>query len=78
MSTASHSDSMRGGGPVTVGPEYKLFQCIQCGFEYDEAEGWPEDGIAPGTRWDEIPDDWTCPDCGAAKADFYMVEIERS
>lgn len=78
MSTASRSDSVRGGGRVAGGREYKLFQCIQCGFEYDEAKGWPEDGIEPGTRWDDIPDDWTCPDCGAAKADFYMVEIERS
>ena len=31
--------------------EDKLFVCVQCGFEYDEAKGWPEDGIAPGTRW---------------------------
>ena len=37
-----------------------------------------EDGIAPGTRWDDIPDDWSCPDCGAAKADFEMVEVARS
>jgi len=58
--------------------DYKLFRCIQCGFEYDEALGWPEDGIAPGTRWDDIPDDWSCPDCGAAKADFEMVEVARS
>ena len=33
--------------------DYKLFVCVQCGFEYDEAKGWPEDGIAPGTRWDD-------------------------
>ncbi|PXX68979.1 rubredoxin [Nocardia tenerifensis] len=78
MNEASRSDSMRGGGRATGRADYKLFQCIQCGFEYDEAKGWPDDGIAPGTRWDDIPDDWTCPDCGAAKADFYMVEIERS
>src|ERR1700733_8718792 len=57
---------------------YKLFVCVQCGFEYDEAKGWPEDGIAPGTRWDDIPDDWSCPDCGAAKSDFEMVEVARS
>jgi rubredoxin len=56
----------------------KLFRCIQCGFEYDEALGWPEDGIAPGTRWDDIPEDWSCPDCGAAKSDFEMVEVARS
>jgi rubredoxin len=58
--------------------DYKLFQCVQCGFEYDEAKGWPEDGIAPGTRWDDIPEDWSCPDCGAAKSDFMMVEVARS
>ena len=58
--------------------DYKLFVCVQCGFEYDEEKGWPEDGIAPGTRWDDIPDDWSCPDCGAAKSDFEMVEVARS
>jgi len=57
--------------------DYKLFLCVQCGFEYDEAKGWPEDGIAPGTRWDDIPEDWSCPDCGAAKSDFVMVEVVR-
>ena len=63
---------------VTEMNDYKLFVCVQCGFEYDEEKGWPEDGIAPGTRWDDIPDDWSCPDCGAAKADFEMVEVARS
>src|SRR5579875_1803004 len=57
--------------------DYKLFRCLQCGFEYDEALGWPEDGIVPGTRWDDIAEDWSCPDCGAAKSDFEMVEIAR-
>ncbi len=65
------SDDMSGA------PTYKLFVCVQCGFEYDEAKGWPEDGIAPGTRWDDIPEDWSCPDCGAAKSDFEMVEVAR-
>ena len=41
--------------------DFKLYQCAQCGFEYDEELGWPEDGIEPGTRWDDIPDDWSCP-----------------
>ena len=53
----------------------KIWRCEQCGFEYDEAAGWEEEGFAPGTRWEEIPDDWSCPDCGAAKADFSMVEV---
>ncbi len=55
-----------------------MFRCIQCGFEYDEALGWPEDGIAPSARWDDIPEDWSCPDCGAAKSDVEMVEVVRS
>ena len=63
---------------VTKMSDYKMFVCVQCGFEYDEVKGWPEDGIAPGTRWDDIPDDWSCPDCGAAKSDFEMVEVARS
>jgi rubredoxin len=51
------------------------FQCIVCGFIYDEAIGMPEEGIAAGTRWADIPDDWECPDCGVAKADFDMVQL---
>ena len=46
-----------------------------CSFIYHEAEGWPEDGIPAGTKWEDIPDDWECPDCGAMKEDFDMVEI---
>jgi rubredoxin len=53
----------------------KKWQCIICGFIYDEAEGLPESGIAPGTRWSDLPDDWECPDCGAVKEDFEMVEV---
>lgn len=53
----------------------RTFMCIICGFVYDEAEGLPEEGIAPGTRWEDIPDDWQCPDCDATKVDFEMIEI---
>jgi rubredoxin len=53
----------------------KTYQCIVCGYIYDEAKGVPEDGIAPGTAWADVPDDWECPDCGVAKADFEMVQI---
>ena len=53
----------------------KKWQCIICGLIYDEEKGMPGEGISPGTRWDDIPDDWACPDCGAAKADFEMVEV---
>jgi len=55
--------------------DYKKWQCIVCGWIYDEAEGCPEEGLEPGTRWDEIPEDWLCPDCGVGKDDFEMIEI---
>jgi len=53
----------------------KTFQCVVCGFVYDEAAGQPADGIAPGTLWADVPDSWTCPDCGVGKSDFEMIEI---
>ncbi len=54
----------------------KKWQCVMCGFIYDEAVGWPEDGIAAGTPWEEVPESWFCPDCGATKDDFIMVEVK--
>lgn len=54
---------------------YKRYMCLLCGFIYEEEHGWPEDGIAPGTRWEDVPADWLCPDCGANKTDFEMIEI---
>ena len=53
----------------------KKYICVVCGWVYSEADGAPEDGIAPGTAWEDVPDNWVCPDCGAAKSDFEMVEI---
>lgn len=57
----------------TSATEYKKYMCVICGFIYDEAVGRPEDGIAPGTRWEDVPDTWCCPDCGASKVDFEML-----
>ncbi len=54
----------------------RKWQCIVCGFIYDESEGLPEEGLEPGTPWDQVPDDWVCPDCGVGKVDFEMVEVE--
>jgi rubredoxin len=53
----------------------KTFVCIVCGFIYDEAAGRPEDGIAAGTLWAQVPNDWACPECGVAKADFEVLEF---
>jgi rubredoxin len=46
------------------------YLCILCGYIYDPAEGDPESGIAPGTPFEEIPEDWTCPACGVGKEHF--------
>ena len=52
----------------------KKWQCIVCGWVYDEALGDEEHGIAPGTRWADVSDDFVCPECGVAKHDFVMME----
>ena len=53
----------------------KSYMCVICGFVYNEADGLPEERIAPGTSWQDVPLNWVCPDCGARKEDFEMVEI---
>jgi len=54
---------------------YKKLECMICGWQYDEEKGDPDEGLEPGTLWADIPDDWTCPDCGAAKSDFEMMIV---
>jgi rubredoxin len=54
---------------------FKLWMCLGCGFLYDEALGSVEHGLVPGTRWADVPESWTCPDCGTPKHLFEMVEI---
>ncbi|NTV94495.1 MAG: rubredoxin [Thiobacillus sp.] len=53
----------------------KTWQCIVCGYVYDEAQGDPEHGLAPGTAWADVPEDFECPECGVKKSDFVMVEF---
>jgi rubredoxin len=53
----------------------RKWQCIVCGWIYDEAEGCEEEDIPPGTRWEDIPADFVCPECGVAKEDFEMIEV---
>lgn len=50
-----------------------IYSCDLCGYEYDPAEGDPERGIPPGTAFEDLPDDWTCPVCDADKEDFTKV-----
>jgi rubredoxin len=55
---------------------FKAYKCIICGFVYEEEKGLPDEGITPGTRWEDVPETWLCPDCGVGKSDFEMVEID--
>ena len=50
----------------------KRYVCQLCGYDYDEAQGDPDNGIAPGTKWEDLPEDWVCPLCGASKDDFEL------
>ena len=53
----------------------KTYMCLICGFIYEEEKGLPAEGIAPGTLWEDVPPNWACPDCGARKEDFELIEI---
>lgn len=46
------------------------YVCTVCGYIYDEETGDPDNGVAPGTKFDDIPEDWVCPLCGVPKSDF--------
>lgn len=60
---------------LVAGVVMKQYMCVICGFIYDEAKGLPDEGIPPGTRWEDVPMNWKCPECGAGKEDFELVEI---
>jgi len=53
----------------------KTYMCVICGFIYAEETGLPDEGIVPGTKWEDVPVNWRCPECGAEKEDFEMMEI---
>ncbi|HHW41376.1 MAG TPA: High molecular weight rubredoxin [Syntrophomonadaceae bacterium] len=50
------------------------YECTVCGYVYDPAEGDPENGVAPGTAFEDLPEDWVCPVCGAGKDEFEKVD----
>lgn len=54
-----------------LGPKYR---CVVCNYVYDPALGDPDSGIEPGTRFEDIPNSWSCPDCGVGKEDFEVIE----
>jgi rubredoxin len=56
----------------------KKYRCVVCGHIYDPAEGDPDNGVAPGTPFALLPEDWICPDCGSTKADFEPFDDEET
>jgi rubredoxin len=58
-----------------VPTDLRQWVCVICGWIYDEAAGDPEHGIAAGTRWADVPDDFRCPLCDVGKEDFALVEF---
>lgn len=56
----------------TFNKEYKMkkYECNVCGYIYDPAVGDPDNGVEPGTAFEDLPDDWVCPECGVGKEDF--------
>jgi rubredoxin len=50
------------------------YVCNVCGYIYDPGEGDPDSGVLPGTSFEDIPDDWVCPECGASKEDFTKMK----
>lgn len=54
--------------------QYRKFLCVVCNYVYDEEKGDPDSGLAPGTKWDDIPEDWSCPECGVTKSDFEEIK----
>jgi rubredoxin len=53
----------------------KTYWCLMCGWTYEEAAGAPEEGVAPGTPWEDVPDDYTSPNCGATKEEFGLKAV---
>ena len=52
----------------------KKYKCIMCGYIYDPAVGDPDNGVKPGTSFENLPADWVCPECGAGKDEFEPIE----
>jgi rubredoxin---NAD+ reductase len=62
-------------GTATVAAAYRKYACAVCGYIYNEELGDPDEGFPPGTRYENIPDDWSCPDCGVSKRSFRLLAL---
>ena len=72
MDAPEYRDNFRGLEIVRI---MRTWMCLICGWVYDEEAGLPDEGIAPGTKWEDVPPNWVCPECGARKEDFELMEI---
>ena len=78
------SRALNGSGYISDETKQKIMQAVEeltmkyicdvCGWEYDEEKGYPEGGIAPGTKWEDVPDDFECPLCSVGKDQFSAEE----
>lgn len=63
-----HGNTMKGEDMM------KKYKCVPCGYIYDPAFGDPDSGTAPGTMFEDLPDDWKCPICSVGKDEFELIE----
>ncbi|WP_025599267.1 rubredoxin [Burkholderia sp. WSM2230] len=73
--TATSQQQSAPAANAAAADDLKQWVCVICGWIYDEAAGLPDEGIAPGTRWADVPADWRCPLCDVGKEDFALVEF---
>lgn len=66
-------DHQAGGHQVELTAD-GVWVCNTCGYAYEETQGCPDGGIAPGTRWEDVPAGWLCPECGVGKNDFVAMD----
>ena len=62
-------------GTAIAAVVYRKWACAVCGYIYNEALGDPDEGFPPGMRFEDIPDDWSCPDCGVTKGSFRLLTL---
>lgn len=75
MDQSIQSDTAVLNGEAADSSSYSLYMCTVCGWIYDEAKGLPEAGIPPGTRWEDVPEDFNCPECSESKEAFEKIDV---
>lgn len=73
-----YNDVNANGVQLVMSKRSKTYVCVMCGYIYNESEGDPGSGIRPGTSYDELPDDWLCPECLLEKSMLKQFGSERA